>query len=165
MHYCWLRLHRQIFPANQLDRLGVLFVDVLYGCSTILEVPVDAPGRIPRNHLQLPEFLPQIYLAPVRKGQLDRLQDRVESALSLSWLYARLLDYRGDYGFLCRVRHRDRVRFGGSKLTSVSPLLNRHSTDQLKPAFLRTMIVYRLNVSPVTPWAVSLACCSELVIA
>ena len=43
----------------------------------------------------------------------------------------------------------------------MSSFLNRHSMDQLRPAFLRTVIVYLLNVSPVTPWAVSSLCSSE----
>src|ERR1700680_4370425 len=66
MDYCWLRILRQVFPAQQPDRLGMLFMDVFYGRYTILKVPVDAPGRIPSNHLQLPEFLPQVDLSPVR---------------------------------------------------------------------------------------------------
>jgi len=49
----------------------MLLVDVFYGCPTILEIPVDTPYRIPGNHFQLPEFLPQVYLSPVRKGELD----------------------------------------------------------------------------------------------
>ena len=82
-------------------------MDILYGGSPIFKVPVDTPGRIPANDLQLPEFLPQIYLAPVRKGKLYRAQDRFESSLSLSRLYASLLDYRGFYRFFSRGRHRD----------------------------------------------------------
>src|SRR5258706_14169882 len=133
----------------------MLFIDVYYGRYNILQFPVDAPGRIPGNHLQLPEFLSQINVSPARKGQLDRPQDCFESSLGLNWLYASPLDYRGDYGFFSRVRHRDRERIVGWRLRSVSSFLNRHSTDQVSSAFLRTVIVKRLNISPVTPWGVS----------
>ena len=70
MHDRGLRILRQVFPAQQSDCLGMLFMDVFYGRYTVLQVPVDAPGRIPGNHLQLPEFLSQINVSPARKGQL-----------------------------------------------------------------------------------------------
>ena len=106
MHDRGLWILRQVFPAQQPDGLRMLFMDVFYRRYLILQVPVDAPGRIPGNHLQLPELFPQIYISPVRKGQLDRPQDCFESSLGLNWLYGNLLDYRGDYGFFSRVRHR-----------------------------------------------------------
>ena len=141
MHDRGLGIHRQVFPAQQSDCLGMLFMDVFYRRYLILQVPVDAPGRIPGNHLQLPELLSQVNISAARKGQLDRPQDCFESSLSLIWLHAGLLDYRGDYGFLCCVRHRDLVRFVGWRLRSVAFFLNRHSTDQLRAALLRTVIV------------------------
>ena len=81
-------------------------MNIFYGRHLILQVSIDTPGLFPRSHLQLPKFLSQINASPARKGKFDGLQDRFENSLSLSWLYARLLDYRGDYGFFSRVRHR-----------------------------------------------------------
>ena len=68
---------------------------IFYGRYLILQVQVDTADWTPADHLQLPEILPRIYLAPARKGKFDRLENRFENSLSLSWLYARLLDYRG----------------------------------------------------------------------
>ena len=141
MHDRGLGIHRQVFPDQQPDCLRMLFMDVFYSRYLILQVPVDAPGRIPGNHLQLPELLSQINVSPACKGQLYRYQDCFESSLSLNWLYASLLGYRGDYGFFSRVRHRDRERLVGWRLRSISSFLNRHSTDQLRAALLRTVIV------------------------
>ena len=66
-----LRIRRQVFPAQQPDCFGMLFMHVFYGRYLILQVPVDPPARIPSSHLQLPQFLPQIDISPTRKGQLD----------------------------------------------------------------------------------------------
>ena len=136
-----LRAHRQVFPTQQLDRLRMPFMNIFYGRYLIFQVPVDTPGLFPGSHLQLPKFLSQINVSPARKGKFDGLQDAFKSPLSLNWLYASPLDYRGDYGFFSRVRHRDRERVVFSRLRSVSSFLNRHSTDQLRPAFLRTVIL------------------------
>ena len=141
MHDRGLRILRQVFPAQQLDSLGMLFMNIFYSRYLIFQVPVDTPGLFPCSHLQLSKFFSQIYISPVRKGQLDRPQDCFESSLGLNWLYASLLGYRGDYGFFSRVRHRDCERIVGWRLRSVSSFLNRHSTDQLRAALLRTVIV------------------------
>lgn len=111
---------RQIFPAQEPDRLGMLFMDVFYSRYDILQVPIDAPGRIPGNQLQLPEFLSQINVSPALKGSLDRQQDSFESSLSLGGLYAGLSHYRGYYRFFSRARHHALWFFACWRLRSVS---------------------------------------------
>ena len=96
MHDRGLRILRQVFRAQQSDCLGMLFMDVFYRRYLIFQVPVDTPGLFPGSHLQLPKFLSQINVSPARKGKFDGLQDAFKSPLSLNWLYASLLDYRGD---------------------------------------------------------------------
>jgi len=58
MHYRWLRIRREVFPAQQLDSLRMFFMDVFYRRYLVLQVPVDTPGRMPANYPQLPEHFP-----------------------------------------------------------------------------------------------------------